>query len=72
MKRDLAAREARVDAGGGLARQARQARLGRWTARQRIDALLDAGSFFELGRYVKHRHADADPTLAAHQHPGDG
>ena len=69
---DLTRREARVEQGGGAARQARQARLGRLTARQRIDAFADAGSFVELGRYLLHRHADADDALAANQHPGDG
>lgn len=67
-----AEREARVDAGGGPARQARQTRLGRLTARQRIDGLIDGGSFVELGRYVEHRHAAADDALAANVHPGDG
>lgn len=69
---ELEQREARVEQGGGAARQARQTRLGRLTARQRIDALADEGSFVELGRYVLHRHAEADDTLAANRHPGDG
>jgi acetyl-CoA carboxylase carboxyltransferase component len=62
----------RADAGGGRARQARQRRLGRGNARERIAALVDAGSFSELGRHVLHRHADEDTGLAAHRHPGDG
>lgn len=66
------AREARVDEGGGRARQERQRRLGRLSARERIAALVDEGSFNELGRHVLHRHAGASETLAANLHPGDG
>ncbi|NOZ50247.1 MAG: acyl-CoA carboxylase subunit beta [Chloroflexi bacterium] len=44
--------------GGGEARVARQHELGKWTARERIDHLLDAGSFQELGMFVKHQIAD--------------
>jgi len=54
--------EARVDAGGGAARQARQRRLGRGTARERVAALLDAESFVETGRYRR----------VGHGTPGDG
>lgn len=67
-----AAMEARVDDGGGRARQARQRRLGRLTADERIARLVDAGSFVELGRYVEHRHADVSDVLASNRPPGDG
>ncbi len=67
-----ARREARADSGGGEARQLRQHRLGRLTARERVAALVDPGSFVELGRHVLHRHAHADEALAANVHPGDG
>lgn len=69
---ELEARERRADEGGGRARQARQKKLGRKNARERIAALVDAGSFVELGRHVLHRHAHDSETLAAHRHPGDG
>lgn len=69
---ELSARDARAAEGGGRARQDRQKRLGRLTARERIDALVDAGSFSELGRHVLHRHAAASEALAANLHPGDG
>jgi propionyl-CoA carboxylase beta chain len=70
---ELKEREARADEGGGRARQARQTRLGRLNARERIDALVDPGSFVELGRHVLHRApADASPALDANRHPGDG
>lgn len=68
---DHAAREAQVEAGGGTARQARQRRLGRLTARERIAALVDADSFVELARYARH-DATHSPLLAANRHPGDG
>jgi acetyl-CoA carboxylase carboxyltransferase component len=66
-----AALEGQVELGGGKARQARQQRLGRLSARERIAALVDPGSFTELGRYVVHRHP-GEEALAAHRHPGDG
>lgn len=70
---ELRAHDERADAGGGRARQARQRRLGRGNARERIAALCDAGSFCELGRHVLHAHpGDDDAGLAAHRHPGDG
>ncbi len=69
---DLPEREARAEEGGGRARQDRHRRLGRMTARERIAALLDEGSFVELGKHVMHRHEDESDVLAANQHPGDG
>jgi acetyl-CoA carboxylase carboxyltransferase component len=72
LAREAEAREKRVEEGGGTARIARQRRLGRMTARQRIGRLVDAGTFVELGRHVTHRHAHASEQLAANRHPGDG
>lgn len=69
---ELREREARAEEGGGRARMERQRRLGRLTPRERIDALLDPGSFCELGRHVVHRHAEKSELLAANLHPGDG
>ena len=42
-------------AAGGEKRVAKQHADGKMTARERIDALLDEGSFVELDRFVKHR-----------------
>jgi acetyl-CoA carboxylase carboxyltransferase component len=67
-----ARREARADEGGGPARLARQHRLGRLGARERIALLVDAGSFVELGRHVLHRHEASSELLAANRHPADG
>ncbi len=53
--RDLAARRARLEAGGGPARTARQHEAGKLTARERIAELLDPGTFVELDRFVTHR-----------------
>jgi acetyl-CoA carboxylase carboxyltransferase component len=69
---ELSERDARAAEGGGRARQDRQKRLGRLTARERIEGLVDAGSFNELGRHALHRHAAASEVLAANLHPGDG
>ena len=66
------AREQRADEGGGRARLLRHQRLGRLGARERIAALVDEGSFVELGRHVVHRHGADSDALAANQHPGDG
>ena len=44
--------------GGGQARIDKQHEAGKLTARERIAALLDPGSFVELDRFVTHRCAD--------------
>lgn len=48
-------KSAKVLAGGGEKAIAKQHSLGKQTARERIDMLLDAGSFRELDRFVAHR-----------------
>ncbi len=45
-------------AGGGPERVARQHEKGCLTARERLELLLDPGSFVETGTYVTHRSAD--------------
>eukprot|EP00271_Cylindrocystis_brebissonii_P011500 TRINITY_DN29341_c0_g1_i1.p1 TRINITY_DN29341_c0_g1~~TRINITY_DN29341_c0_g1_i1.p1 ORF type:complete len:592 (+),score=93.39 TRINITY_DN29341_c0_g1_i1:600-2375(+) len=44
--------------GGGEARIAKQHRAGKLTARERIAALVDEGSFEEMGQLVQHRCTD--------------
>jgi propionyl-CoA carboxylase beta chain len=44
--------------GGGAARIQKQHEAGKLTARERIDLLLDPGSFVELDRFVVHRCTD--------------
>ena len=50
--------EAKAEVAGGQARIAKQHEAGKLTARERIDALLDEGSFVELDKFVTHRCAD--------------
>ena len=56
--------------GGGPARVAKQHEAGKLTARERIDLLLDPGSFVEMDRLVVHRCADFG--MADQKIPGDG
>ncbi len=56
--------------GGGTARIERQHGLGKKTARERIDAFLDPGSFVELDRLKTHRCIDFD--MEKTKIPGDG
>ena len=44
-----------IKLGGGLDRIEKQHSQGKLTARERIDLLLDAGSFVEIDAFVKHR-----------------
>ncbi len=44
-----------AELGGGEARIARQHERGKLSARERLDLLLDEGSFVELDRFVTHR-----------------
>ncbi len=44
--------------GGGEKRIAKQHEKGKLTARERIDLLLDKGSFQEIGKFVTHRSTD--------------
>jgi propionyl-CoA carboxylase beta chain len=46
--------------GGGSARIAKQHEAGKLTARERIEELLDPGSFVEIDRFVVHRCTDFD------------
>src|SRR5258708_1766397 len=53
--------------GGGAARVARQHDAGKLTARERLDLLLDPGSFVELDAFVTNRDATATESFL-----GDG
>jgi propionyl-CoA carboxylase beta chain len=44
--------------GGGTERIAKQHEAGKLTARERVELLLDPGSFTELDRFVTHRSSD--------------
>jgi len=58
MLRELRERKARAAAGGGPESIRVQHGKGKLTARERIDALLDAGSFVELNALMLHRAVD--------------
>jgi len=54
----LAELASQAEAGGGEVRIQAQHAKGKLTARERLDLLLDPGSFVELDRFVTHRTAD--------------
>ncbi len=51
----LTKERAKILAGGGEKRIAKQHEKGKLTARERLDLLFDEGTFVELDMYVKHR-----------------
>src|SRR5690348_15727396 len=55
---DLKRREAAAEAGGGKERRERQHKEGKLSARERINFLLDEGTFEETDRFVTHRASD--------------
>src|SRR5258705_2508015 len=66
----LRERTLQAEQGGGPARVARQHEAGKMTARERIDFLLDEGTFQELDKLVVHRSKDFE--LDKQLYPGDG
>ncbi|HEX9577212.1 MAG TPA: carboxyl transferase domain-containing protein, partial [Myxococcales bacterium] len=54
----LAALDAQAELGGGQERIDKQHEEGKLTARERIELLLDPGSFVELDRFKVHRCDD--------------
>jgi len=67
---DLRKRTAQEILGGGAARLEKQHQGGKLTARERIDALVDAGSFEETGLFAEHRSTLFG--LAGKSLPADG
>ncbi len=55
---ELRRRHANAEAGGGEERRARQHKEGKLAARERIDLLLDEGTFEEMDKLVRHRCSD--------------
>src|SRR5579862_6263965 len=55
---ELRRRHAVAENGGGEERRARQHQEGKLSARERIDLLLDEGSFEEMDKLVRHRSRD--------------
>jgi len=68
--RQLEANRAAAKLGGGKARIEAQHAKGKLTARERIELLLDAGSFEEWDMFVEHRCTDFG--MADQKIPGDG
>jgi propionyl-CoA carboxylase beta chain len=60
----------RAEEGGGRERRERQHAEGKLTARERVELLLDPGSFEELDKLVEHRCLDFG--MADQKIPGDG
>ena len=55
---ELRRRNTEAEAGGGPERNARQHKEGKLGARERIDLVLDEGSFEELDKFVRHQSHD--------------
>jgi len=51
-------KKAQAELGGGKERIASQHRKGKLTARERVELLVDEGSFEEIGMFVEHRSKD--------------
>jgi propionyl-CoA carboxylase beta chain len=66
----LERRRAESELGGGPERVKQQHAKGKLSARERLDVLLDEGSFVELDRFVTHRSTDFG--LEAQRPYGDG
>ncbi len=66
----LREREQRAEAGGGAARVEKQHAAGKMTARERVEFLLDEGSFEEFDKLVEHRSHDFG--MEKEIYPGDG
>ena len=67
---DLRKTKERLRQGGGPERLAKHKEQGKLTARERIDALVDPGSFEELGLFAKHRQSQFG--MAGLEVPADG
>src|ERR1700739_492439 len=70
IRENLEARRAGAHLGGGIRRIEAQHRRGKLTARERLELMMDKGSFEEFDMFVEHRATDfgMDKTKIA----GDG
>ncbi len=66
----LAEKDASAFAGGGSKRIERQHASGKMTARERVEFLLDDGTFEEFDRFKRHRSLDFG--MENQHYPGDG
>jgi len=67
---DLKARQEKVKLGGGAKRIEKQHASGKLTARERIEKLLDPGTFVELDQFVHHRCTNFG--MDKEEAPGEG
>ncbi|CAM3745621.1 acyl-CoA carboxylase subunit beta [Aeromicrobium ponti] len=67
---ELYDRRREVELGGGDERIQKQHEKGKLTARERIDLLVDPGTFVELNPFIEHRSTDFG--LENQKGPGDG
>lgn len=67
---DLEKRNDRAFAGGGADKIAKHKQNGRLTARERVEVLLDPGSFVETDRFMTHRCTNFE--MEKNKVPGDG
>ncbi|MEH6944129.1 acyl-CoA carboxylase subunit beta [Bacillus sp. JJ722] len=67
---DLYDRKREVELGGGDLKIEKQHEKGKLTARERIDLLIDPGTFVEIGPFIEHRCVDFG--LDEVDGPGDG
>ncbi len=68
--KDLEEKNRQAELGGGEKRIEKQHQDGKLTARERLDILLDEGSFVELDKFVTHRCTDFG--MEKNTFPGDG
>src|ERR1700694_5574168 len=67
---ELKKRDQLAEEGGGAQRRQRQHKEGKMSARERIEFLLDEGSFEETDKFVTHRSNDFG--MAEQKFYGDG
>lgn len=67
---DFKNRQAKIKLGGGAKKIEKQHASGKLTARERLDLLLDPGSFVEIGQFVHHRCTNF--TMPQEEAPGEG
>jgi propionyl-CoA carboxylase beta chain len=67
---ELAVRHAIAEEGGGPERRERERKAGKLSARERVEFLLDEGTFEETDKFVTHRATDFG--MDAQRVPGDG
>lgn len=67
---DLYDRRRKVEMGGGEDRIEKQHEKGKLTARERIELLVDEGTFIELNPFIKHRNTNFG--MKKEEGPGEG